>query len=84
MTAAARPLIDISSVRKQFRSRSGTFLEALTDTSLAVQAKQFVCIVGPSGCGKSTLLRMIAGLETISGGSITIDGVPIVGPRRDN
>jgi NitT/TauT family transport system ATP-binding protein len=83
MTAAARPLIDIREVRKQFRSRSGIFLEALTDTSLAVQAKQFVCIVGPSGCGKSTLLRLIAGLETVSGGTITIDGIPILGPRRD-
>jgi NitT/TauT family transport system ATP-binding protein len=83
MSGEIRPLIDIRGVRKQFRSRSGTFLEALTDTSLAVQSKQFVCIVGPSGCGKSTLLRMIAGLETISGGAITIDGVPITGPRRD-
>jgi len=83
MTAASRPLIDIRDVRKQFRSRSGTFLEALTDTSLAVQAKQFVCIVGPSGCGKSTLLRMIAGLEVASAGTIAIDGVPILGPRRD-
>jgi multiple sugar transport system ATP-binding protein len=35
---------------------------------------EFVILVGPSGCGKSTLLRMIAGLETITGGSISIDG----------
>ena len=34
---------------------------------------EFVILVGPSGCGKSTLLRMIAGLETITGGSISID-----------
>jgi NitT/TauT family transport system ATP-binding protein len=83
MTAVTRPLIDVRDVRKQFRSRSGTFLEALSDTSLTVQAKQFLCIVGPSGCGKSTLLRMIAGLETVSGGTIAIDGVRIQGPRRD-
>src|SRR5258706_14429540 len=83
MTAVTRPLIDVRDVRKQFRSRSGTFLEALSGTSLAVYAKQFLCIVGPSGCGKSTLLRMIAGLETVSGGTIAIDGVPILGPRRD-
>jgi NitT/TauT family transport system ATP-binding protein len=83
MTALARPLIDVCGVRKQFRSRSGAILEALSDTSLAVQAKQFLCIVGPSGCGKSTLLRMIAGLETVSGGTIAIDSVPIMGPRRD-
>ncbi len=77
------PLINVCDVRKQFRSRSGTFLEALSDTSLAVQPKQFVCIVGPSGCGKSTLLRMIAGLETASSGTISIDGVPVTVPRRD-
>lgn len=83
MNASPRPLIEVCDVRKQFRSRSGTYLEALSDTSLAVQSKQFVCIVGPSGCGKSTLLRMIAGLETVSGGVISIDGVPVRGPRRD-
>ncbi|TIX39809.1 MAG: ATP-binding cassette domain-containing protein, partial [Mesorhizobium sp.] len=35
---------------------------------------EFVILVGPSGCGKSTLLRMIAGLEAISGGEISIGG----------
>ena len=35
---------------------------------------EFVVIVGPSGCGKSTLLRMVAGLEVITGGEVTIDG----------
>ena len=35
---------------------------------------EFVILVGPSGCGKSTLLRMIAGLEEITAGEITIDG----------
>ncbi|OSP55596.1 ABC transporter ATP-binding protein [Pseudoruegeria sp. SK021] len=41
---------------------------------LEVQEKEFVVLVGPSGCGKSTTLRMIAGLEEISGGDLTIDG----------
>jgi NitT/TauT family transport system ATP-binding protein len=81
MTSQA--LIDVCDVRKQFRSRSGISLEALTGTSLGVAANQFICIVGPSGCGKSTLLRMIAGLETASAGTIRIDGVPVKGPRRD-
>src|ERR1700676_2547956 len=35
---------------------------------------EFMVLVGPSGCGKSTLLRMLAGLEEISGGTISIDG----------
>ncbi|QKC81616.1 sn-glycerol-3-phosphate import ATP-binding protein UgpC [Mesorhizobium sp. NZP2077] len=38
---------------------------------------EFVVILGPSGCGKSTLLRMIAGLEDISGGTISIDGIVV-------
>jgi NitT/TauT family transport system ATP-binding protein len=83
MTPAEPPLIEISGVTKQFRSRSGTLLDALSSTSLAIHRKRFVCIVGPSGCGKSTLLRMIAGLETATSGAINIDGVPVRGPRRD-
>jgi NitT/TauT family transport system ATP-binding protein len=83
MTSSTGTLIDVRDVRKQFRSRSGVHIEALVNTSLSVQAKQFVCIVGPSGCGKSTLLRMIAGLETASAGVIKIDGVLVTSPRRD-
>ncbi|MEM5475471.1 sn-glycerol-3-phosphate ABC transporter ATP-binding protein UgpC [Pacificibacter sp. AS14] len=41
---------------------------------LDVAEKEFVVLVGPSGCGKSTTLRMVAGLEEISGGELTIDG----------
>ncbi|MGV8988729.1 MAG: ABC transporter ATP-binding protein [Cypionkella sp.] len=41
---------------------------------LQVNEKEFVVLVGPSGCGKSTTLRMIAGLESISDGQLTIDG----------
>ncbi len=41
---------------------------------LQIAHGEFVVFVGPSGCGKSTLLRMIAGLETISGGDVIIDG----------
>ncbi len=42
--------------------------------SFEIQDGEFVVLVGPSGCGKSTLLRMLAGLEEISGGEISIDG----------
>ncbi|CTQ34744.1 ABC transporter ATP-binding protein [Jannaschia rubra] len=41
---------------------------------LEVREREFVVLVGPSGCGKSTTLRMIAGLEEISDGALTIDG----------
>ena len=46
---------------------------AVTDFNLDVADGEFVVLVGPSGCGKSTTLRMIAGLEEITTGNITID-----------
>lgn len=48
--------------------------KAIDDISFTVRDKEFMVIVGPSGCGKSTLLRMIAGLEEIDGGTLSIDG----------
>ena len=45
---------------------------AVNDLSLDIQDEEFLVLVGPSGCGKSTLLRMIAGLEDISSGTLTI------------
>jgi multiple sugar transport system ATP-binding protein len=47
---------------------------AVHDLSLEIQDKEFVVLVGPSGCGKSTTLRMVAGLEEVSSGTISIDG----------
>src|SRR5689334_6478118 len=49
-------------------------VEAVKGVSLAIPDGAFTVLLGPSGCGKSTLLRMIAGLETISGGTISIGG----------
>jgi len=44
------------------------------DLNLAIEEHEFVVFLGPSGCGKSTLLRMLAGLEDISGGEVSIGG----------
>ena len=48
--------------------------EVVHGVDLTIRDKEFLVLVGPSGCGKSTLLRMIAGLEEISEGTITIGG----------
>ncbi len=49
-------------------------LTVIHGVDLQINHGEFVVFVGPSGCGKSTLLRMVAGLETITGGNISIDG----------
>src|SRR5882724_11192274 len=59
--------VQIRDVRKSF----GAF-EVLHGVSVPIEDGAFVVLVGPSGCGKSTLLRMLAGLENISSGTISI------------
>ncbi|WP_374367306.1 ABC transporter ATP-binding protein [Dongia sp.] len=59
----------LDNVQKQFGPHT-----VINGVSLAAEKGEFVVFVGPSGCGKSTLLRMIAGLEDVNGGDISIDG----------
>ena len=47
---------------------------AVRDVNLEIRDREFVVLVGPSGCGKTTTLRMVAGLEEITSGEISIDG----------
>ena len=61
--------ISLNSVRKSFG-----MTEVIHGIDVEVADGEFIVIVGPSGCGKSTLLRMVAGLETVTGGDIAIDG----------
>jgi len=65
----ARTTLD--GVTKRFDSGGDTVL-AVEDLSIDIDDGEFLVLVGPSGCGKSTTLRMIAGLETVSEGSIRI------------
>jgi multiple sugar transport system ATP-binding protein len=61
--------VALSGVRKSFGSTA-----VVHGVDIAIEDGEFCVLVGPSGCGKSTLLRMIAGLENISGGEISIGG----------
>jgi len=65
--------VELKSIQKSFGDT-----RVLTGIDLEIPDGEYVVLVGPSGCGKSTLLRCIAGLETVSGGELTI------GDRRVN
>ena len=54
-------------------------VQVIEPLDLAVESGEFLVVVGPSGCGKSTLLRMIAGLEPVSTGKVSIDGADVTG-----
>jgi multiple sugar transport system ATP-binding protein len=62
--------VDLKGVVKSYDGK----LTVIHGIDLDIRHGEFVVFVGPSGCGKSTLLRMVAGLESISGGAIRIDG----------
>jgi multiple sugar transport system ATP-binding protein len=66
--------VTIENLVKTYPEKSGPGVTAVNNINLTIEDREFMVLVGPSGCGKSTTLRMIAGLEEISGGSISIDG----------
>ncbi|MBX2806535.1 MAG: ABC transporter ATP-binding protein [Hyphomicrobiales bacterium] len=66
--------ISLKNVKKEFSGHA-----VIPNLDLEIGDGEFVVFVGPSGCGKSTLLRLIAGLEDVSGGTISIDGVDVTG-----
>ncbi|WP_422376530.1 ABC transporter ATP-binding protein [Roseibium sp.] len=68
----------LQNVQKRFGS-----VEVIPDLSLYIPDGSFTVLVGPSGCGKSTLLRMIAGLETVSSGAISIGGEDVTHAEPD-
>jgi multiple sugar transport system ATP-binding protein len=76
---SAQPQIELVGIDKHY----GNF-HALKNIDLVIPKGQFVALVGPSGCGKSTLLRSLAGLESITGGTMKIAGEVMNGvpPRK--
>jgi multiple sugar transport system ATP-binding protein len=72
----------VDNLTKVFKGPKGESITAVDRASLEVNDGEFLVLVGPSGCGKSTTLRMIAGLDDVSEGTISIDGHVIngVGP----
>ena len=65
--------VDIANVRKSY-GKPPKALEVIHGIDVQIPDGEFIVLVGPSGCGKSTLLRMVAGLETVTSGTISIGG----------
>ncbi|WP_424013603.1 ABC transporter ATP-binding protein [Halorubrum xinjiangense] len=64
--------LELDSITKTFQDGDEEIV-AVDDVSMSIDDGEFLVVVGPSGCGKSTTLRMIAGLETITAGTLSID-----------
>jgi len=77
------PKLDVVHVAKSFRTSDGKMVHAIGDAELKIAEGEFAAFIGPSGCGKSTLLYMIAGFESPSSGTISMNGRAIDRPRPD-
>jgi NitT/TauT family transport system ATP-binding protein len=81
--SGAGSLVRFDGVGCEFEHRTGATVHALDGVTFDVPAGQFVCILGRSGHGKTTLLRVLAGLQEISEGAVTVRDKEVVGPGSD-
>ncbi|MFF5309568.1 ABC transporter ATP-binding protein [Streptomyces massasporeus] len=70
--------LELRELRKTYRSRGRPGVDAVRGIDLNLRSGELLGLLGPSGCGKSTTLRMIAGLESVTGGDILVGGTSVV------
>ena len=78
----SKVMLDLNDLKKVYPTPKGDYV-VLENLNLQIMKEEFVTIIGHSGCGKTTMLSMIAGLNPISGGSISVLSNPIKGPGPD-
>lgn len=75
-------MLDLIDLKKVYPTPKGDYV-VLENLNLQIKKEEFITIIGHSGCGKTTMLSMIAGLNEISGGKISVLGSSIKGPGPD-
>jgi NitT/TauT family transport system ATP-binding protein len=75
-------ILEVKDLSKIYKTAKGETL-ALNNVSFKTHRREFVSVIGASGCGKSTLVRILAGLESHTGGEVLLDNKPINDPGRD-
>ncbi|MCA0423107.1 MAG: ABC transporter ATP-binding protein [Proteobacteria bacterium] len=81
---SAKTKISVVDLRMEYVDENRGIRHIATDgLTLDVKENEFLCVVGPSGCGKSTLLSAIAGFLKPRGGTVSMDGRPILEPGAD-
>ncbi|MGB3374880.1 MAG: ABC transporter ATP-binding protein [Microbacterium sp.] len=74
--------LSVAGLAKTYETKRGP-VEVIADLTFDVRAAEIACIVGPSGIGKTTLLKCLTGLQSVSAGSVHIDGREIDGPPKE-
>jgi putative ABC transport system ATP-binding protein len=77
-----KPLIELRNVDKVYPTAAGEFF-ALRNINISIYPAEFVCIVGKSGAGKTTLINMVTGVDSLSNGTIEVNGVSVHSINED-
>lgn len=73
-----KPIIELKNITKSFQTESGEAL-IIDDVSIDIKENEFVVLFGAGQCGKTTMLKMLAGLESITKGTISLEGKAMKG-----